>query len=240
MLMVAGKSIIERQISLLHKVGITDIVIVKGYAQEKINYQQIKYYINPDFESTNMLASLFCAEAELNGELIILYSDILFTEEVVKRLINAPGEIVVTVDLDWKIYWKMRYGQIDFDTESLKINSDGGIISLGKISPAVNEIDGRYVGLLKFRPQGIKQIKTIWHKQKNEFWNKPWQVSGRSLSKAFMTDMLQELIEQKHEVRTLGVRNGWLEFDRDEDYERALSWHRDGSLMSILKVDLDA
>lgn len=238
--MFVGKSIIERQISLLHKVGITDIVIIKGYAQEKINYPQAKYYINSDFKSTNMLTSLFCAEAELDNETIILYSDIIFTEDIIRRLISAPGETVVTVDLDWKIYWKMRYDRIDFDTESLKVNSDGGIVSLGNTSPALNEIDGRYVGLLKFTPQGLKHMKTIWHKEKNEFWNKPWQVSGRKLSEAFMTDILQELIDQKYEVRALEVKGGWLEFDRDQDYERALSWYKDGSLRSILKVDLNA
>ena len=44
MLSFMGKTIIERQIELYRSCGINDIIIVRGYASEKINYKGIKYY----------------------------------------------------------------------------------------------------------------------------------------------------------------------------------------------------
>ena len=40
---VNGKSIIERQIDLLHKKNINDIVIVTGYKKEKFTFKNIEY-----------------------------------------------------------------------------------------------------------------------------------------------------------------------------------------------------
>ena len=41
-----GKSIIEHQIDIFHKCGINEIVIVRGYLSEMINFDGIKYYDN--------------------------------------------------------------------------------------------------------------------------------------------------------------------------------------------------
>ena len=61
-----GKSIIEHQIDIFHKCGINEIVIVRGYLSEMINFDGIKYYDNLNYETTNMVETLFCAQDELN------------------------------------------------------------------------------------------------------------------------------------------------------------------------------
>jgi len=64
MLNFAGKTLIERQIDTFRKAGVGDIIIVTGYNAEKIPYKGVRYCHNPNYESTNMVESLFCAEAE--------------------------------------------------------------------------------------------------------------------------------------------------------------------------------
>jgi choline kinase len=237
MLVFNGKSLIERLVLLFRQSGVDEIIIVKGFEHQKINFADIVYYINDRFDSTNMLVSLFCAEDHLKGDVIVCYSDILFELDLLRRLIESKGDIVVAVDTNWKHYWNMRYGKVDFDTESLKIGKHDRILSLGVENPPSDDIDARYIGLVKFTDAGINQMKNIWNKYKDEYWDKPWQVSGKSFRNAYLTDMLNALIEKDYTVTALRTNNGWMEFDTNEDYENALTWLKNGTLKSIIKVD---
>ena len=78
MLEFQGKTIIERQIEIYRNCGIENIIIVKGFAAEKINYENVTYSINEDYENTNMVESLMTAKSEFNEDIIVSYSDILF------------------------------------------------------------------------------------------------------------------------------------------------------------------
>jgi choline kinase len=232
-----GKTLIERLVDIFRKAALNEIIIVKGFMHEKINLPGVTYYFNENFDSTNMLVSLFCAEESLRGDIIVCYSDILFEMGLLKNLIKSNGDIVVAIDTNWKYYWKMRYGAIDYDTERLMIDNTDRIISLGSENPPLNEIDARYIGLIKFSDTGLKQMKHIWNKYKDEYWDKPWQVSGQSLRNAYITDMLNAMIEEGYTVNACKTKNGWVEFDTNEDYVNVLAWLKNGSLKSLINID---
>jgi len=208
MLKVFGKPLIGRQIEIYRRCGIKDIAIVTGYMADKINFSGVKYYNNKNYEKTNMVTSFFCAENELDEDIIVSYADILFEKNVLNRLIHYPGDIVVTVDVGWKDYWKARFGNIDVDTESLVLEEDK-ILELGKPNPKKEKLDARYVGLIKFSRNGIEDVKKLYHQKEKMF------------QKAYMTDLLQALINSKITVKALKINHGWLEFDIVEDYERS-------------------
>ena len=84
-----GKSILHRQIEIYKKLNIKDIIIISGYKREKIKIENIQEYHNKEFDSTNMLETLFCAENELEDSVIIAYGDIIFEEENLNLLINS-------------------------------------------------------------------------------------------------------------------------------------------------------
>jgi len=50
MLDFGGKTLLERQLESYHECGINNISLIRGYKSEKINYDGICYYENPDFE----------------------------------------------------------------------------------------------------------------------------------------------------------------------------------------------
>lgn len=50
------------------------------------------------------------------------------------------------------------------------------------------------------------------------------------MRKAYMTDLLQAIIESGYPVKAEIFRNGWIEFDTNEDYENACKWAEDGSI----------
>ena len=255
MLKFMGKTIIERQIELYRKCGVEDITVVRGFAGEKIAYVVIDKgpatefvaanegltildteYTNEDYANTNMVESLLSAKAEFTDDVILSYSDVLFSEEMLWTMMETTGDFLVAVDKDWREYWQARYGQVDFDTESLRIGEDGCISSLGLESPPLKEIDARYVGLLKFSRRGMGVIERVMEKAHTLGEEVPWQQSGKPVRKAYMTDLLQALIEEGEPVRAVPFRHGWIEFDTNEDYETACQWAQEGTLSRFVTL----
>ena len=123
MLQFNGKSLIERQVEILKSCGINDIVIVKGYMPHKIKIKCVKYYENKDYANTNMVETLFSAEREMDDEMIVCYSDIIYQKSILKTVIASKADIGVTVDVDYWDYWKARLDNPQEDTESLVIQN---------------------------------------------------------------------------------------------------------------------
>ena len=237
MLNFYGKTILERQISLYRRCGIHEIIVVTGFASDKIQYPGVRYYKNEAFAETNMVYSLVTAREALTEDVIVSYSDILFSEHMLREMIIDGNDFAVAVDKDWQTYWQKRYGRVDFDTESLTIDAEGCIGSLGRENPPLNEIDARYVGLLKFSKTGIEKLLRLWDQAYDEFLDRPWQLSGKKIRQAYMTDMLQALIKRGEKIFAREFRGGWIEFDTNEDYEKACQWVEDGTISSVLPLE---
>ena len=92
MVEVNGKSIIERQLAVMHNCGIKDedITIVAGYRgdvlQQKFQDTKMDIIINEDYETTNMVCSLMCASElmESQDDILISYGDIIYEETVLR------------------------------------------------------------------------------------------------------------------------------------------------------------
>jgi choline kinase len=236
MLTFMGKTIIERQIEMYRKCGITDIIVVRGFAADKIAYDGVKYYTNEDYMNTNMVESLMAAKAEFDDDIIVSYSDILFEEQMLIGMMKSKADYTVAVDDNWKEYWQKRYGRVDFDTESLSIDENGNITELGLENPKLEDISARYIGLLKFSKSGLKHIEKILDEAYKNYTDKPWQQSGKTVRKAYMTDLLNAVIESRQSVKAERFQSGWIEFDTNEDYENACSWVEDDSLGKLLQL----
>jgi L-glutamine-phosphate cytidylyltransferase len=237
MLEVGGKPLLEHQLNCYRKNGVNDIVIVKGFMQHKISFPGITYYVNEKYSTTNMVESLFCSAGELNGDVIISYGDIIFDSAVLETVIADKHDISVVVDMAWKNYWQSRYGKIDFDTESLKIDAEGNISELGADNPPLETIDARYVGIIRLSQRGTEIFKSVYNDAKQKFSGKAW-LSGRTFENIFMTDFLQELINRKYPVHALKINGGWLEFDTNEDYETMTDKMKNGSIKELISEEV--
>ena len=232
MLQFAGMTLIERQVKTYQECGINDIIIITGHKAEKIKIENVQTIFNKEYATTNMVESLFCAEEEFGDSIIVSYADIVFEPQVLKRLIAHKSDIAVTVDIDWKEYWIARYGSIWEDAESLVFGEDGKhIIEIGKPNPKLREMDGRYVGLIKFTGEGLKIAKNVYHEVNRKYWR------TENLKKAYMTDLLQSIVDYGAKVDSLKIERGWLEFDIVDDYEEAVGWVKDGSIKRFLNVE---
>lgn len=231
MLNFNGKTLIERQVETLRACGINEVIIVKGYMPDKIQIPDARYYFNEEFADTNMVETLFRAEKEMDDEILVCYSDIIYEKKVIEKILASKADIGVTVDEDYKEYWKARLENPEKDTESLVTNKEGMIIELGDSNCSIDKAKFRYVGLIKFSKKGIKALKKVYHENREKYLNKnePW-LRSKSFKKAYMTCILQALINKGYNVEPIIIQRGWLEFDTEEDYEKYDKWLKAGSL----------
>ena len=111
-------------------------------------------------------------------------------------------------------YWQARNENPLDDAESLKLDSGGDIIEIGKKPKSVNEIDAQYMGLMKFSQKGINQVKKIFHNALEVGY-----LLGKPIETAYMTDLLQATINEGYSVHSVPVSGGWIEIDTVEDLQ---------------------
>ena len=221
MLDFGGKTLLQRQLSSYNKAGIDTISLVRGYKKKKINYKNIRYFNNEDFENNNILNSIFYAEEVIKGNIIISYSDILFEPFVVQRTLDSDHDISVVVDIDWRDYYIDRKEHPLSEAENVIFNSNNEVVKIGKILTEKEEVHGEFIGMMKLSHKGSEIFKEHFHRVKKSFWNKPFQ-RAKLFQKAYLTDMIQELVDNDVKVHCVVIKRGWKEIDTVEDYKKAL------------------
>ena len=221
MLDFGGKTLLQRQLDSYSECGINNISLIRGYKSEKINYDGIRYYENPDYEQNNILNSLFYGEEELNGNVVVSYSDILFEPAVVKRLLESDHDISIVVDIDWRGYYVDRKDHPIEEAENVIFNANNEVVEIGKILTDRDDVFGEFIGMLKFSPRGAEIFKKHFHRAKEVYWDRPFQ-RAKTFQKAYITDMIQEMTDLGVPIHCVIVERGWKEIDTVEDYKKAL------------------
>jgi len=221
MLDFGGKTLLQRQLDSYKKNGIEDISLIRGYKKNKINYKGIRYFENNDYKENNILNSIFYGEKIINGNIIISYSDILFEPFIVKRAIETDHDISVVVDIDWRDYYIGRNDHPLSEAENVIFNSNNEVIKIGKIESDKEEVHGEFIGMIKLNNRGCEIFKQNFHRVKKLYWNKPFQ-RAKVFQKAYLSDMIQELVDIGIKVHCVIIERGWKEIDTVEDYKKAL------------------
>ena len=218
-----GVPLLSRQTAVLRRAGVTDLSIVTGYQAHAFDGCGARLFNNPRFASTNMMASLLCAKPLFDGDddVVVAYGDIVYEPQVLQTLLATAAPVAVVVDLGWQSLWRLRMDDPLTDAETMKLDTAGNIVELGRKPHTLDEIEGQYIGLFKvdrrFAPAFFERYEQL-----------PEGVlfEGRPRDKMFMTSYLQLQIDQGVQVRAATVTHGWLEVDSVDDlrrYEDALA-----------------
>jgi choline kinase len=212
MVEVDGLSLLDRQLAVLATEAINPIMIIGGYRAEMLKRPGIESRINPRYAETNMVWTLFCAENDLEGDVLLCYGDIVYSREILRALLKSKADIAVAIDLDWESYWRARNDNPLDDAETLRLAADGRILEIGQKPKSLAEIEGQYMGLMKFSAKGTQLLKKTFHDAKSS-----GSLRGKPLEKAYMTDLLQAMIDLHYRLESVPVRGGWVEVDTVED-----------------------
>jgi phosphoenolpyruvate phosphomutase len=227
---VKGKTLLERQIDLLNASNIKDVAVVRGYKKEAFTLTTPRYYDNDEYETTGELYSLFRAEPELNGRVVVLYSDVLFDPGVLEKLLKAEGDINVVVDRAWYDR-RDTSGAAPRPYEDLVVTEappSAGYRLPGEAADRVLRIGhdlpredchGEFIGMVMLSAEGCRQVREAYHALADDP-DAPLHEAPR-LRQAKLTDLLQHLIEQGRPVHAVDIYKGWTEIDTFEDYQRA-------------------
>lgn len=223
MLEVGEKTILQRMLEALRENGVTDIVMVKGYKSDAINYPNIKYYYNPNYLENNILASLFYAEKEMRDGFIFSYSDILYSASVLRKLLQSKEDMSLVIDVDWAQRYKGRTLH-PIDEAELVVVEDSKVVKISKfMNPAIAY--GEFIGLAKFARKGVETLIRNYKRIRANKWC-GFKAHHRfqdavSIDKAYLTDMLQELINRGYPIHSVDINGGWLEIDTSQDLQIA-------------------
>ena len=212
MVKINGKSLIDRQIEILRDKLIQDIVIIGGHKIDKLEGKGDRIKENPRYFETNMVWTLFSCEEELKGDIIISYGDIVYSRKVLDTLLTSKADIAVVIDKNWESYWRARSSDPLSDAETLKLSKNGKILEIGKRPKSYEEIQGQYIGLMKFTSKGIMHLKSVFHNAKSK-----GSLLNKLVEEAYMTDMVQESVEAGIEVVTVPINGNWIEIDTVKD-----------------------
>ena len=233
MVELLGKPILKYQVETLNALGLDDILVVGGYHIEKIKGFKFKIIKNEQYDCTNMVSSLFCAEDFINQneDLIISYSDIIFEKEVLKNLLKSNAPIAISVDKNWSNLWQTRMENPLDDAETLKIKDEIYVRELGKKPKNIQEIEGQYMGLIKIRSDFISEFCNTWHSL-----DKKDTYDGQDFKNMYMTSFLQVFINRGIKVEAAFTNGGWLEIDTKDDLELYHNLHENNKLDMFIKL----
>lgn len=226
MVEVHGRSIIERQLDTMHACGIKDeeITIVCGYCSDVLKKRfegtGIHFIVNEEYDTTNMVCSLMCAKSlmETEDDIIISYGDIIYGEQVFRKILESVDDMSVIVDDGWYEYWSERCENPLDDAETLMFDADNYLTEIGQKTTDLDKVQSQYIGLMRFKGDGLKQMLALSAEAKRRSDNGEalWRTM-RNYTKMYMTDLLQGLIDEGNKLRAVHIRRGWFEIDDCDD-----------------------
>ena len=217
---INGKSILERQISLLRRHGVNEIFVVTGYKKEKYTLKDVEYLFNPNYSETEQLASMMVARREISGDALIIFGDIIFDDDILRQVLSSNDDIAIAVDLDWEKSYEERSDNPKEIADKVLIEQKKVLqISAKEISLDPKNKVGEFLGIIKLSADGSKTIIKKYEELEKSHTGK--FNDAISLDKAKLVHILQELIDSKTKISPLIISGKWCEIDTPNDLERA-------------------
>jgi len=212
-----GKSLLEWQLAALHEAGIDEISVVTGYKRELLVNRVPTEFHNPRWAETNMVSSLACAKEWLQAApCIVSYSDIFYSSQAVKSLMDCTAALAVTYDPNWLKLWTQRFGDPLLDAETFRLNSGNTLSEIGNKPKSVQEVQGQYMGLLRFTPEGWAEMVRIRS-----------SLPSEQCDKMHMTGTLQKVIDAgRVAIAAVAYEGEWGEVDSAEDLSSYIELHQ--------------
>jgi choline kinase len=214
---LAGRPLLAWTLAAAADAGVGDVVVIGGFGIDHLRAFPVHLLENPDYATTNMVQTLFCAEAAFGDGFVMSYGDIAYRPDVLRAVAASPAPVTVAVDLAWRAYWEARFGDPLLDAESLRLGPGGTIRSIGQPVERVEDVEGQYIGLVGFTAPGVAALRAAWARALDDA-ARGRPILGRrpSLERLYMTDVLDELARDGL-VHAAPIHGGWVEIDRPED-----------------------
>jgi choline kinase len=201
---VGGETLLERQLRIVHGLGIERVCVVVGYRREMIlstfgtRCSFCHFIVNGPYAETNSLHSLWLARKWVSGSFLLMNSDVLADPEIYRRVLAVDGNALA---------YDSSSGD---DEEHMKVALEGRQVrSISKRLPA-ELVNGENVGILKFDEYAAGTLFAEAHRL-------ILAGDGNNWACAAIDNLARSRRIQAVDVSGLP----WIEIDFPEDLERA-------------------
>lgn len=208
LLPVGGRPLLDRMLSALAAVGVTETTLVGGHcadqvralAGERFAGMPIRYIDNPDYRRGSVLSLYAARDVLTSGPALVMDADVLFPREFLRRLLTAPAHCAVLVDR----------GFADTGEEQKAYTHAGRVVTLSKkaVPPSWDAV-GENVGFFRTDDAGTDLVALL----------------EKVIREGTGLDEYEEginLLMQRHQVQPVDVTGlAWTEIDFVEDLRRA-------------------
>jgi L-glutamine-phosphate cytidylyltransferase len=229
MVEVAGKPIFGWVWKALSAVGAKRLVVIRGYRGDvletfiKTIVPDAIFVDNHDWEANNILLSLDKARAHLDRPTYVTYSDIVFTETVARAAAASAGGIGLVIDREFRTIYEGRTEHPLDEGEVSDLMPDGTVARVGKRALPPADAIGEFIGLVKLNQGGATTFARSLAALAQRFdgrEDEPFQRAARYRN-AYLTDLIQDLIDSGIAVDPILIDGGWREIDTGQDLDRA-------------------
>lgn len=202
---VQNETLIRRSVNLLVNKGISDITVIVGFMADLIRNElnnDVAYFENPDFQSTNSIKSLWYAKDLLEDNVLLLNGDLYYEHGILDYAINQTNPVVMLADST-----RIDNADYRFSFSGDQINQFGKHLTN-------HETDGEYVGIVRIDQSFIKTFKQALEEM---------ITSGKS--NIWWEEVLYSFIEKRIPIHYFDVAGTfWSEVDNLQDYNYLKNW----------------
>jgi choline kinase len=205
---LAGRPLLDRQVSALLAAGADEVAVAAGWRAELFDGRGLTVFVNEHWASTTMVESLATAAPWLRaGPVLVSYGDIVYSAATARALAGAGQDLAIAYDPGWRVLWERRFDAPLDDAETFRLDHRGLLAEIGGRPASADEVQGQYLGLLKFTPPAWALVERVLRTEP--------AVHG-----ADMTGLLRFLVRELGvEVGAVPVSGPWCEFDHPSDVE---------------------
>lgn len=203
-----SKRVLDWTLEAFKSIQDAEFHFVGGYRLDEViqRYPQILYSVNPNWETTGSLGTLAAAALELGHTTYVTYSDVVFRSDLVEKLREARGDVVLVADRAWRHRYSSRSDD-DLDSAEKLCIRDGWVTAIGtRVSG--DAADAEFAGVLKLSPGGVACFRNLWEEHRDQWTN------------ATIPDLANEFLRSGMDVRAVEVEGGWAELNAPQDLAR--------------------
>jgi choline kinase len=210
--------------------GVEELVIIRGYRGDVLEQGArrvwrgpIRFVENREWETNNILLSLAQARAELDGPTLVTYSDIIFTPAVARAVASHPADVALVIDTAFRDIYVGRTEHPLDEGEVSDLDARGNVKRVGKKALPPADAFGEFIGLAKLSAEGARWFGDAIDALLAQYAGRddqPFQRAAR-FRNAYLTDLLQHLIDAGRTVAPVPIAGQWREIDTGQDLDRA-------------------
>jgi choline kinase len=149
LLQIGRRHLIEHQLDALAESGVGPVHVVIGYAADEVRElvgMRAEFIHNNRWASTNSLYSWWVSRDTIDGDVLVLNCDVLFSADVIARLLEEPGDAIAIDTSSGAGREQMKVGVVD-----------GRVVRMSKDLEA-DETGGENVGILKLTAETARVL----------------------------------------------------------------------------------